>query len=288
MMWFISAIALLALGSAHADDCCSDICFLVDASSSINRLNWNGFVRPFLGEVVVGLHPHLDFNIAIQTFSDKDVSEELTLINYWNNAQLVDDTIANLVYLRGNTDITTGIEQCRALLNVPNNRPECPDLIVLVSDGVPTKRGPETIPAADAAKADGIYIICVGVGEFSDVLLKAISSDDKVISVENFADLSTVVPDTISSIKWHSHCHDPTTTKPHFCPTCDGTYIPKPTYEFGYAAPIPLVWHPISAFNPPEPGDEPPEDLFAWEQYILSGSSYTYYTDNEIPTTHSK
>jgi hypothetical protein len=296
MMWFISAIALLTVGSAYAQDCCLDICFLVDASSSINRLNWDGFVLPYIQQVVDALHPDVDFNVGIQTFSDKPVGPSLYLTNYAANSDLVDEAIENLVYIKGLTDIATGIEKCQNLiLGGDNNREDCPDVIVLISDGVPTTRGPDTIPAANASKDAGTFIVSVGVGDFSTAILEEISSNDKVIRVDNFQALLDVVDTTFNNIL--EACPPETTTvgptppltttlplpPPPICPTCDGTHIPKPTYEFGSVQQIPLQWVPTSAFNPPSTEDPPPEDLFAFEQYILYGSSYTYYTDNEIP-----
>jgi len=98
----------------------------------------------------------------------------------------------------GFTNLKEGIEIATAELGGANDRPAIPDYMVIITDGQPNR--PEGVDAeavakaaADAAKAAGIKIFVVGVGDQVDpAYLKTIASgDDHYFTASDYTTLET-------------------------------------------------------------------------------------------------
>ena len=80
------------------------------------------------------------------------------------------DSIDRLVYDNGHTNTTGGLRAARMEL-FARDRPDVPDVILLMTDGKPTREEGGLISEASRIKADGIQLIGVGVGSDVDANL---------------------------------------------------------------------------------------------------------------------
>ncbi len=74
------------------------------------------------------------------------------------------------------------------------NRPNVPDILILITDGIPGIRVRDTIPEADRTKDANIFIISVSVT--ADVLIETllqISSNNVVLTVTDFTALNSLL-----------------------------------------------------------------------------------------------
>jgi len=85
--------------------------------------------------------------------------------NLHQTPEEVMDAVDHMRYMGGNTNTTGGLRETK--LNVLSakggRRPEVPGLIILITDGYPTRETDMLIPTADEIKALGVTIIAIGV-----------------------------------------------------------------------------------------------------------------------------
>ena len=170
-----------------------DVVFIVDSSGSINEKgvdNWS-VVKNFLNEVLVGMDIGLDaVRVGLVEFS-MNALLIFDLIKYNNRADMVTEIDA-MVYMGGTTNLADGMTVARAdIFNRDGNRPDVPDIAVIVTDGKPTEKIKNNLPSADSLKQRGVRIVCVGITDAIDEdELKAIaSSPQDVLLTPNFVSL---------------------------------------------------------------------------------------------------
>jgi len=75
------------------------------------------------------------------------------------------DNIDHIQYMGGHTNTTGGlrIAKLHALSAAGGKRPDVPGVIILITDGFPTREVDQLLPTTDELKKNGITIIAVGV-----------------------------------------------------------------------------------------------------------------------------
>ena len=168
----------------------ADITFVIDSSGSINYNNPNNwdtllnFIVLITAELKIGPN---DVHVAVVRFSDT-VDVQWKLDRYTDVASLR-DAIRKIGYLANGTNIAGGLEMAREqVYKQQGDRPNVQDIIIFITDGVPTIRIPDTVRQANAVKKDGIYLIPVGITEEVNLpqLRQMATNANDVVTVEDF------------------------------------------------------------------------------------------------------
>lgn len=139
-----------------------------------------------------------DLKAAAEAFVDRLTTSDLVgLVSYADSAtldaQLTDDhagvkTAINALTASGLTNIADGIDTAHGEFMSSRDRPDADNIMVVLSNGVPVA-SPDPVPEADQAKADGIRLITVALGEdANDSLMQELASDP---TSDNFFDAPT-------------------------------------------------------------------------------------------------
>ena len=109
------------------------------------------------------------------------------------------DAVDDIRYRSGHTNTTGGLKVAREqVFNSQGDRPEADNLLILISDGTPTKDVDDLIPLARAMKSrDNIRIIGVGVSDAVNVTtFQMIVSDpfsSHYFGVDDFDELQSII-----------------------------------------------------------------------------------------------
>ena len=160
--------------------CVVDIALVIDMSGSIEdtgKGNWAlqmGFIKRLISNLEVGKDKS---RIAAVTFGNK-AELHFTLDTYSN----VDDVLAHIdriPYEGGNTNTTGGLQVANQQIFSPSggDRTNVQDLVVLITDGNPTRAKEQLPGTAKAIRDRGIRIIGVGVTNLinQDVFRKVVT-----------------------------------------------------------------------------------------------------------------
>ena len=180
-------------------DCIGDVAFVLDSSGSINdesrgRVdNWQiilGFTRMLTQNLNVGPSKT---RIAVVSFSNK-AEVWLHFDSFRGARNEITNAILNIPYDGGNTNTTGGLNVARTQVfsQGRGDRPNVPDIIILLTDGKPTVDTDRLPNEIDLLKRRNIPIIGVGVGPAVDNdFLRRIS--DHQFHVNDFNELRTLV-----------------------------------------------------------------------------------------------
>ena len=166
--------------------------FVLDASTSVTEINFlvmKDFIKDFLfkanidgGNVRVGIiiystEDHLQFHLnAHKTKLDLFVA------------------IDNIPYRYGSTNTADALKTMRTEMYTAANgdRPNVPNVAIVVTDGVSNINSRRTIPEAEETRAAGIHIYAIGIGLTDTTELDGIASkpvDENRFSVQEFSEL---------------------------------------------------------------------------------------------------
>ena len=184
-----------------------DIALIIDSSGSINEVtvNW-----PTVIDFLIRLVNQFDIGVdgvhigAVQ-FSDRE-RLEWTLDQYLDRDSLI-RAINQIQYLGGRTNLAGGLELANTqIFNARGDRPNVPNVALVITDGLPNERESETIPQATNLKRSVQLLVAVGVTNAVDfVLLEQIaSSPQDVIRVDDFNALVTDLARIVSTV-----CYNP-------------------------------------------------------------------------------
>lgn len=141
-----------------------DIVFLIDSSGSIKIENWQ-FVLNFVNDIIdkMGVGPQKT-QVGVCTFGNK-AHVIFNLNNYTDPAQMK-AAVSSAKFLDENTNTSGGIWMANKVMFTPENgdRKLAPNMLIIITDGVSTYDHEKTIPYANEAKAAGIKIVSLGVG----------------------------------------------------------------------------------------------------------------------------
>jgi Mg-chelatase subunit ChlD len=140
----------------------------MDSSGSIafdSPLNWGRmkeFLKSVTGQLYTKVASESDLHVGVVVYStDATVAFGLSV---GVNKASVYSQIDNLQYTGGSTNIAGGIELARtSVFNNPGDRPNVPNVLVLITDGQATVRQSETLDQATSAKNNKIFIVSVGI-----------------------------------------------------------------------------------------------------------------------------
>lgn len=168
----------------------TDTIFVVDSSGSIGTVNYDSMTNSLLT---------LISNFDLDYPGNQDPRKVRTGIVIFSNTadavkELDDFNIpTGLQYIGGNTYTNLAINLAQEMFTSTGrgNRPQNPNVLVVLTDGQSTDRT-STLDAATQAKADGTKIIAVGIGSNYDLTeLQNIASDptSDVYTVNDFNQL---------------------------------------------------------------------------------------------------
>ena len=175
--------------------------FVLDASTSVTEPNFQlmkDFVADFLfiadidngnvrvGVIIYSTEDHLEFNL--NTYSTK--VDVLTAIE-------------DIPYRYGSTNTADALKTMRTEMYTAANgdRPNVPNICIVVTDGVSNINSRRTIPEAEEARAAGIHIYAIGIGLTDTTELDGIASkpvEENRFAVQEFSELRAL-RDTVFS-----------------------------------------------------------------------------------------
>jgi len=171
-----------------------DLVILLDSSGSIGQYNFH-----LLTEFLFNLTSYLDiaddrYRTSLITFSDSD-SVEFDLTNRSRDDVLA--RVATAPYRYGSTNIYSALNRMRTqILDHRNgNRPEIPDICLLITDGRSNVFPERTIPEARRLKKDGIALLGVGINLPDVTELRRVVSkptDKFAMTLNGFKDLDLI------------------------------------------------------------------------------------------------
>jgi len=204
-----------------------DVVLALDSSNSIGLSDFQilkSFAKQFVTAFKVG--PGAS-RFGIVQFSTEGKGRIESVLS--ENASAINTAIDKMVPINGFTDIQEGLALSRIEV-VTKGRPNVARQIILLTDGVHNEAG-DPIAEAQLAKAEGITIQTIGIGEAADSkLLKAIASTPAdTFRVADFKQLPTLVKGLVFKT-----CNAPValtstvTPKPKATVTLTSTVTPKP------------------------------------------------------------
>ncbi|XP_025106489.1 collagen alpha-3(VI) chain-like isoform X11 [Pomacea canaliculata] len=169
-----------------------DLVFVLDASTSVTEPNFllmKDFVKDFL--YIAGID-NGNVRVGVVIYST-EVFIQFHLNSYNTKAEVF-DAIDNIPYRHGSTNTAGGLQAMRTQMYTPANgdRPDVPNIAIVVTDGVSNINSRRTIPEAEQARAEGIHIYAIGIGLTDTTELDGIASkpvDENRFAVQEFSEL---------------------------------------------------------------------------------------------------
>ena len=169
-----------------------DLVFVLDASTSVTEPNYGvmkDFIKYFLynaavdngnvrvGVIIYSTEDHLQFNL-----------------NEYSDKPSLYDAIEFMPYRYGSTNTADALKTMRTVMFTPENgdRPDIPNVAIVLTDGVSNINSRRTIPEAEQARAEGIHIYAIGIGLTDETELDGIASkpvDENRFRVQEFSEL---------------------------------------------------------------------------------------------------
>jgi len=180
----------------------ADIVFILDSSGSINDDdpgNWNRTLI-FVSDIVKQfMRLGGDFRFGMVKFSD-NAEVEFTLDQFRDENAII-NKILTTVYFGGRRDISDGFQYARErVFTQPGDRSNAANIAILITDGVPNERIPDTQPESNLLKSIST-IVAVGITDNVDEdLLRAVSTNAaNYISTPDFMSLSGIVTELVGA-----------------------------------------------------------------------------------------
>ncbi|KAL3854733.1 hypothetical protein ACJMK2_013983 [Sinanodonta woodiana] len=204
-----------------------DLVYILDASTSVTAENFVkmlDFCKQLIEDAEID---NGNVQVGVVVYSS-DVRVEFYL-NVYNTRAKVIDAIGRIKYTYGSTNTAGGLKTMREQLFSFRNgdRPDVPNVAVILTDGVSNINAGRTVPEAQLARADGIHIYAIGIGLPDTRELDAIASppaSENSFSVRSFDELKGIKQKVFSSL-----CPGETRTTTRKPPPPPTTTTPKPT-----------------------------------------------------------
>ena len=169
--------------------------FVLDASTSVTAPNFElmkDFVKDFLfiADIDSG-----NVRVGVIIYSTEDYIQ-FHLKDY-NSKIEVFEAIDNIPYRYGSTNTADALNTMRTKMYTRANgdRPNVPNICIVVTDGVSNINSRRTIPEAKQARAEGIHIYAIGIGLKDTTELDGIASEpasENSFAVQEFSELRTL------------------------------------------------------------------------------------------------
>lgn len=172
-----------------------DIVIILDSSTSVGTANYEkmkGFCKDFIknadldsGNVRVGI---ISYSTAVE--------EEFYLNSYSTTADVM-DAIDKIPYRYGSTNTADSLKVMRTKMfsAAQGDRPDVPNICLILTDGVSNINSRRTIPEAELARNEGIHIYAIGIGLQDTRELDGIATppkEENSFNVQSFDELSVL------------------------------------------------------------------------------------------------
>ncbi|XP_033728446.1 collagen alpha-1(XII) chain-like [Pecten maximus] len=180
-----------------------DLLFILDSSTSVGDENFRKMLD-FMKDIVRAAPIDSGhYQVAVIVFNS-DVKVTLLLDAIDNQRDLL-TYIDNIPYSYGNTNTASALQAMRDTIFIPSNgdRPDAPNVAVVMTDGESNINSGRTIPEANAAKREGVEIYGIGIGLMETSEIDGISSvplDTHRFNVDNFDNLNDMKADIFAKI----------------------------------------------------------------------------------------
>ncbi|KAH3749755.1 hypothetical protein DPMN_184266, partial [Dreissena polymorpha] len=141
----------------------TDLVFILDASTSVTDANFQkmrDFLKEFLSNADIDSG---SIRVGINLYStDVDVQFHL---NRYTTSRDVMAAVDRIPYIYGSTNTADALKSMSEVMFTPANgdRPDAPNVCILLTDGVSNINSRRTIPEAEAARAKGIHLYVIGI-----------------------------------------------------------------------------------------------------------------------------
>ena len=185
-----------------------DLVFVLDASTSVTAPNFElmkDFVKDFL---FIADIDNGNVRVGIIIYSTEDYVQ--FQLNTYRSKVEIFDAIDNIPYRYGSTNTADALNTMRTEMFTRANgdRPNVPNICIVVTDGVSNINSRRTIPEAEQARAEGIHIYAIGIGLTDTTELDGIASQpasENSFAVQEFSELRTLRDQVFSAFcpgKW--------------------------------------------------------------------------------------
>lgn len=180
-----------------------DLVIILDSSTSVSEPNYKKMLN-FTAELVLGADLESgNIRVGVVTYST-DVTVRFQL-NQFGTRQQVVDAILNIPYTYGSTNTAGAIDVMdREMFTVINgDRPDVPNIGIIITDGVSNVNSRSTVPNAVAARARGIHIYAIGIALTDTRELDAMASvpsSDNSFNVNSFDELNILKQKVFSAL----------------------------------------------------------------------------------------
>ena len=172
-----------------------DLVFVLDASTSVTAPNFElmkDFVKDFL---FIADIDNGNVRVGIIIYSTEDYVQ--FQLNTYSSKVEIFDAIDNIPYRYGSTNTADALNTMRTEMFTRANgdRPNVPNICIVVTDGVSNINSRRTIPEAEQARAEGIHIYAIGIGLTDTTELDGIASQpasENSFAVQEFSELRTL------------------------------------------------------------------------------------------------
>ena len=169
--------------------------FVLDASTSVTAPNFElmkDFVKDFL---FIADIDNGNVRVGIIIYSTEDYVQ-FQLNSYRSKVEIF-EAIDNIPYRYGSTNTADALNTMRTEMFTRANgdRPNVPNICIVVTDGVSNINSRRTIPEAEQARAEGIHIYAIGIGLSDTTELDGIASkpaNENSFAVQEFSELRTL------------------------------------------------------------------------------------------------
>ena len=169
--------------------------FVLDASTSVTAPNFElmkDFVKDFL---FIADIDNGNVRVGIIIYSTEDYVQ--FQLNTYRSKVEIFDAIDNIPYRYGSTNTADALNTMRTEMFTRANgdRPNVPNICIVVTDGVSNINSRRTIPEAEQARAEGIHIYAIGIGLTDTTELDGIASQpasENSFAEQEFSELRTL------------------------------------------------------------------------------------------------
>ncbi|XP_059165058.1 von Willebrand factor D and EGF domain-containing protein-like isoform X2 [Physella acuta] len=180
-----------------------DLVFVIDSSTSVGESNYQ-LGRDFMKDLLlVADIDNGNVRVGAVVFSNAAYIQ-FHLDKYKTKAELF-QAISAIPYISGWTNTADGLRTMRTTMFSPahGDRPNVPNIAVVITDGQSNTNRERTIPEAEAAKDQGIQIYAIGVGagiteELNNIASKPV--DDFRFTVQDYKQLKDLKQKLFSAI----------------------------------------------------------------------------------------
>ncbi|XP_052813421.1 uncharacterized protein LOC128240703 isoform X11 [Mya arenaria] len=170
----------------------TDLVFILDASTSVTDANFQkmrDFLKEFLSNADIDSG---SVRVGVNIYST-DVQVEFHLNRYTKAADVM-SAIDNIPYIYGSTNTADALQSMANVMFTPQNgdRPDAPNVCILLTDGVSNINSRRTIPEAERARAKNVHLYVIGIGLTDTREVTAIATppaSKNLFSVNSFDEL---------------------------------------------------------------------------------------------------